>query len=299
MMENTNPQPQTGSKRSLERRLQFIDFRLRWEGRLNRRDLINYFAVSMPQASMDISKYSDLAPDNLTYDLSSRCYLATDAFRPLFSRSSSRRYLTELWATRSHLMDPTTSFIGEGVSFDFAPAPERTIPDETVHVLVTAIRERRKILVTYQSMGSMAPSTRELSPHALGHDGYRWHARAYCHTKGEFRDFVIARMLTVEQAGGSEVSPAEDRLWNHIIKLVIVPNPALSEDKQLVISLDYGMTDGRVELPCRRAFLFYTLKRLGLSTKVLDDNPAEQQICLHNRDEIQAYIDEALRPGGS
>ena len=298
-MENPNPQPQTGSKWSLERRLQFIDFRLRWEGRLNRRDLIDYFAVSMPQASMDISKYTELAPDNLTYDLSSRSYLATDTFKPVFSRSNSRRYLTELWATRSHLMDPRTSFVGEGISVDFAPAPERVIPDETVHILVTAIREKCRILVTYQSMGSTAPSARELSPHALGHDGYRWHARAYCHTKGDFRDFVIARMLTVEQAGTSEVNPAEDHLWNHIITLVIVPNPALSEDKQLVISLDYGMTDGRVELPCRRAFLFYTLKRLGLSTKVKDDDPAEQQICLYNRDEIQAYIDEALRPGGS
>jgi len=51
MIENPNPQPQTGSKWNLERRLQFIDFRLRWEGRLNRRDLIDYFAVSMPQAS--------------------------------------------------------------------------------------------------------------------------------------------------------------------------------------------------------------------------------------------------------
>jgi len=231
--------------------------------------------------------------------LSSRTYLATEAFKPLFNRSNSRRYLTELWATRSNLMDPRTSFLGEGIPVDFAPAPERTIPDETVHLLVTAIREKCKVLVTYQSMGSITPTTRELSPHALGHDGYRWHARAFCHTKGGFRDFVIARMLTIEKSGPSDVNATEDRLWNHIITLVIVPNPALSEDSKLVLALDYGMSDGCVKLPCRQAFLFYTLKRLGLSTKATNDNPAEQQICLHNRDEIQAYIDEAQTPGGS
>ncbi len=296
-MENPNTQL-PGSKWSLDRRLQFIDFRLRWEGRLNRRDLIDYFAISVPLSSMDISKYSELAPGNLVYDQSSRTYVATETFKPLFDRSNSRRYLTELWATRSGLMDPRTSFIGEGVPVHFAPAPERSIPDETVHMLVAAIKEKRKVSVTYQSMGSVTPSTREISPHALGHDGYRWHARAFCHTKGAFRDFVIARMLTIEMSTASEVDTTQDRQWNNIITLVIVPNPALSEDKKLVMELDYGMSEGRVELQCRQAFLFYTLKRLGLSTKAAD-NPAEQQICLHNREEIQAYIDEALSPGGS
>ncbi len=298
-MENPNPQPQTASKWSLERRLQFIDFRLRWEGRLNRRDLIEYFAISVPQASMDIAKYTELAPDNLTYDLSSRSYLATPAFRPMYTRSHSRRYLTELWATRSGLMEPRTSFLGEGIPVSFAPAPERSIPDETVHLLVMAIKEKRKILVKYQSMGSIEPIDRELSPHALGHDGFRWHARAYCHTKGRFRDFVIARMLTIEKGTLSDLDVSLDRLWHNVITLVIVPNPRLSEAKKRVLELDYGMSDGRVELQCRQAFLFYTLKRLGLSTKEGGDSPEAQQICLHNRDEIQTFIDEALSPGDS
>lgn len=298
-MENPNPQPQTGSKWSLERRLQFIDFRLRWEGRLNRRDLIEYFSISVPQASMDISRYTELAPGNLNYDLSSRSYLATPMFKAIYTRSNSRRYLTELWATRNGVIEPSTSFLGEAVPVGFAPAPERTIPDEAVHLLVTAIKEKCKILVTYQSMGSVEPSKRELSPHALGHDGFRWHARAYCHTKNRFRDFVIARMLTIEKSGTSDLDVTQDRLWNNIITMVIVPNPKLSEGRRRVLELDYGMTNGRVELQCRQAFLFYTLKRLGLRTKPDDSPPEEQQICLHNRDEIQSYIDEVLASGDS
>ncbi len=39
----------------LERRLQFIDFRLRWEGRLNRTDLTEHFGLPTPQASLDIA----------------------------------------------------------------------------------------------------------------------------------------------------------------------------------------------------------------------------------------------------
>jgi hypothetical protein len=196
-------------------------------------------------------------------------------------------------------MEPSTSFLGEAVPVGFAPAPERSIPDESVHLLVTAIKEKRKIFVTYQSMGSVEPSKRELSPHALGHDGFRWHARAYCHTKNRFRDFVIARMLTIEKSGESDLDVTQDRLWNNIITMVIVPNPELSEGRKRVLELDYGMTNGRVELQCRQAFLFYTLKRLGLSTKPGDAPPEEQQICLHNQDEIQTYIDEVLASGDS
>ncbi|EQD64572.1 transcriptional regulator, partial [mine drainage metagenome] len=80
----------------LERRLQFIDFRLRWEGRINRTDLTDHFGLSTPQVSLDIAKYIELAPTNLTYDRSSKTYVATQHFRALYQRSSARRYLAEL-----------------------------------------------------------------------------------------------------------------------------------------------------------------------------------------------------------
>jgi hypothetical protein len=66
----------------LERRLQFIDFRLRWEGRLNRNDLAEHFGLSIPQVSLDISRYTELAPGNLTYDRSSKTYVTGADFEP-------------------------------------------------------------------------------------------------------------------------------------------------------------------------------------------------------------------------
>ena len=38
-------------KWGVERRLEFIEFRLFWEGGVNRADLIEMFGVSVPQAS--------------------------------------------------------------------------------------------------------------------------------------------------------------------------------------------------------------------------------------------------------
>ena len=96
----------------LESRLQFIDFRLRWERRINRMDITEHFGMSVPQVSLDIAKYTELAPSNLTYDRSSKTYTAASDFQPLYQRSSAQRYLAELLATKMGVIEPAASFIG-------------------------------------------------------------------------------------------------------------------------------------------------------------------------------------------
>ena len=41
----------------VEQRLEFIEFRLFWEGGVNRSDITACFGVSVPQASKDLSQY--------------------------------------------------------------------------------------------------------------------------------------------------------------------------------------------------------------------------------------------------
>lgn len=270
-----------------ERRLQFIDFRLRWEGRLNRKDLIEHFGVSVPQASLDIAKYLEMAPDNLAYDPSSKSYHSKDSFRPVFTQSSAGRYLAELLATKAGLLERGGSFIGAGVEVDLAPAPGRAIDEETVVAVVRAIKSRRATLVRYQSMSS-SDMERVLTPIALGHDGFRWHVRAYCHRKNEFGDFVLTRISDVRDQGAATVSLEEDSEWNTMVTLTLIPHPELPSDKRAAIAYDYGMVDGEINLPCRQAFLFYTLKHLGLAA---DEGPVKTHIYLKNRTDVQVYLD--------
>jgi hypothetical protein len=274
----------------LDRRLQFIDFRLRWEGRLNRTDLIEHFSISMPQASLDIARYLELAPGNLEYDRRSRTYVAGESFEPLFPRSSARRYLAELHAKTTGLLEQGASFIDHAPVVDIAPSPWRVVSDEVVHALVRAIQDKAAVEVLYQSMTSVDASIRKISPHALGFDGFRWHVRAYCHKRGRFSDFVLARILDLKGAGPSSVDPGTDDFWHAILTLHLVPHPGLSAEKKRVIELDYCMEDGQVALECRQAFLYYTLRRLGLHIETPSD-PAAQQISLRNRTELQPYID--------
>ena len=66
--------------------------------------------------------------------------------------------------------------------------------------------------------------------------------------------------------------------------LQIGPHPDLSDTQKNVVGLDYGMRDGQAEIRVRRAFLYYTLKRLGLDTDPSARRPQDQQIVLLDRD---------------
>lgn len=263
---------------SQERRLEFIDARLCWDGRLNRSDLCESFGISVPQASVDIARYIELAPGNLAYDKRTRSYLAEPRFRPAFSATGVEQFLRGL-VVESELAGPSA------VPFAAVPVPGRRIDLAVLRPLWRAIREGTGLRVTYQSLTHAQPQERTLTPHALAHDGYRWHVRAYCHTRKAFRDFVIARVQKVLAAAEAGRSAADDHDWNTYVTLVLAPHPKLGAAHRRAIELDYGMVKGRVGLKCRKALVFYTLHHLRLDERIAI-SPEAQQVVLKNAAQI-------------
>lgn len=277
-----------------ERRLEFVDFRLQWDGRLNRADLIEHFGISVPQASADIAKYMEIAPKNLVYDRSERVYVATANFRPAFTASSVERFLSELLARETGYLPTKASYIGWSPPIAIAGTPARTVSPQVLVAFVRAIRAKQTVQALYQSMSRSEPVWREVSPHAIGHDGFRWHARAFCETRRTFRDFVFARVLEVKPGRDSAIDPAADVAWTSTTPLVITPNPGLSTSKRKVVELDYGMEGGRITLECRQAMLYYSLQRLGLSRDG-QLRPEAQQIALENAEEVRKILEGLAR----
>lgn len=65
-------------------RLQFVECMLANYGTINRGVLVDYFALSVPQASADIGLYLELAPGNTEYDASARTYRRSATFKRLW-----------------------------------------------------------------------------------------------------------------------------------------------------------------------------------------------------------------------
>jgi hypothetical protein len=268
-----------------QRRLEFIDFRLRWEGRINRSALINFFGISTPQASLDLAKYIELAPENLHYDRTSRMYLAKSNFARIFPTSQPDLYLDRILANARSEPD-SLGFLGWHPPTAAVPTPGRRVDENVLARIVGAIQARHDIFVHYQSITSSSETGRWLSPHALAHDGFRWHVRAFCHLRNEFRDFLIARTLKVEDARVGSIDPDLDTAWHNIVQLRIAPHPGLTSAARQIVEDDYGMVQGEAKLDCRQALLFYLLRQLNLVPRAETSVPEAQQIILINQDDV-------------
>ena len=265
---------------SVERRLEFIEFRLFWEGHVNRGDLMDAFGVSVNQASTDLNRYIGMAPDNMVYDKSARTYIRGTEFDPLFLNPDASRYLSQLRSVADGILDRAESWIGQFPSYDAAPTPVRGVNAKTLRSVVAAIRRSEAIEVKYQSLSRPEPRWRWIAPHAVGFDGYRWNTRAFCLTDQTFKEFLLSRIIETRGTKPSEVRPDADAEWNEQVTLEIGPHPELSDTQQKVIAHDYGMRDGKAKIPVRKALLYYALKRLGLDSDPAKRRPKEQQIVL-------------------
>lgn len=264
-----------------DRRLEFIDFRLLWEGRVNRSDLTSFFRISVPQASLDLAKYSDLAPDNLVYDRTLKSYVASKDFQPVFANKDGGQYLSELQWKELGSGRESESFIGWAPPVANLPFPTRKINPDVLIALIRAIQKKQAVVVDYRSMENFEePTTRILFPTSFANDGFRWHLRAYCFNSLKFKDFVLGRINIVVNEIAPPLSIPEDKEWNTFVDVVIGPNPNYPEKKKMVIEHDYQMHNGEARLRTRLAQLYYLKHRLNLNRKEqlpIDEN---QQIVL-------------------
>jgi hypothetical protein len=272
----------------VEQRLEFVEFRLFWEGHVNRSDVMEQFGLSVNQASADLNRYIGLAPDNMIYDKSARTYVCGPRFKPVFGKLDAGRYLAQLRSLADGILDRRDSWIADMPAYDASPTPARGVDPETLRRVVGAIRRAEAIEVKYQSLSRPEPTWRWIAPHAIGFDGFRWHVRAFCLTDERFKDFLLSRIIEIRGSRESTVSADDDRDWHAEVTLEIGPHPALSETQAKVIALDYGMRAGKAKIKVRRALLYYALRRLGLDTDPGARKPQDQQIVLLNREAIDA-----------
>lgn len=278
----------------IERRLEFIEFRLFWEGGVNRADIVNEFGVSVPQASKDLALYQQRAPDNIRYDRSRKRYFSRDSFQPEYINPDADGYLE--WKTSNAISG--NSFTGRkemALCSDKLPTPQRSINVGVLRALLECMREKQSIEILYQSMNSTRPEPewRRISPHAFGNDGLRWHTRAFCHIDRKFKDFILSRCLDTRSFDQTDVDAADDKYWMEYFSVILRPNPGLSVSQQDVIAQDFSMEKGEAVVPVRRAMLYYFSKRLRLDLADNIDDPREAPVVVKNRIAFDAALSEA------
>jgi predicted DNA-binding transcriptional regulator YafY len=284
--------------RGAEQRLEFIEFRLFWDGGVNRRDLIERFGVSVPQASNDLTAYRQRAPENVAYDLSGKRYVPTPEFRPRFLKPNPDRYLAQLKALSDGILELDDTWLAEIPETGVLPIPSRRSDASVLRAVLAAIRSKRALHINYQSSSPENPDPlwRWISPHAFGFDGFRWHVRAFCHRDHRFKDFLLGRCLAVSEPGPQAASGEDDWHWRTFFDVVLQPNPELTVEQRQAIALDYNMTDDILVVPVRFALLYYFNKRLRFDVSERYDKPRERPVTIKNKAEFEAALKKADTP---
>jgi len=270
-----------------DRRVEFIEFRLLWEGRINRSELADFFGVSIQQASLDFAKYMLVAEDNMEYDRSEKVYRATTQFEPRFMAPDTQTFLNQLANLTTGTLSPSLSFIGSRPPCDVVTLPTRRVRTDVLLSVLWAIRDHTEIEVTYQSMRRPSATRRWIVPHSLAFDGARWHVRAWCHEGSMFRDFVLTRIQEIHTHRVSEVDATRDSEWNTYAVVEIEPRPNLTVGQRDSVITDFGMQNGKLCKTIRRALVQYFVRHLQID----EPGNAGQPIVWANREEFKDLVD--------
>lgn len=247
-------------KHEIHLRLRAIELIALWEGRLITTQLTDWFGVSRQQASADINRYiTEINPGSLIHSPSVKGYVPADNFSPALTIGLSAEYLALL---EDHVGRPAVEVLDKHPSVAIVQHPDRATRPNTVREVVKACRNGSSLRIHYASMRHPVPHERLISPHTLVHTGFRWHARAWCHRRQDFRDFLLSRIDgTPEPCEEQAPSAALDHDWQEYVSLNLVPNERLSGAQKALVERDFCLTGGRLQITVRKALAQYTLQR--------------------------------------
>lgn len=295
---STNPNKLQEIGNAQRRRLERIDLLLAWDASFGRSDLTDFFGISDQQASADIAKYKEIAPLNCQYDTQVRKYRVTENYQYALVRPSADRFLDQLQGLKSQMLEPSQTWFREIPNYDIIPSFRPDVLNETLRGLLKAIRENSAIKIKYQSLTGPEPTVRWIAPHAIAFSGRRWHVRAWCFKRDEFRDFVLTRVLSVlefddldlTKLRGSTIQ-GEDLDWNTTIEVKIVPCSALPDSQRKVIAKDYGMDIRGRRIGVRKCLIVYFVDWHRLDPNRYGNIPEnERMIEIDNWDEVSRHM---------
>lgn len=256
-------------------RLAFIERVAWWRGVVNRGDLRGVFGISAAQASADLQGYQEQNPTALAYNVRSKRYEARPEMVCVMHSPRLEEAVGMFLGTPVPL--PQVGARADGRVATFAP-PVRQAGEVVERKVFLALDQGKRLQVTYWSVNSGGAKRREIAPHGLGHDGYRWHVRAWCFENWEFRDFVLSRIENAEWPGEPFTPPARDEAWERVVTVVLRANSELGEPQRRTIERDYGMKAGKLEVTMREAMRDYCLAHLRVAME--DERPRHLELAV-------------------
>lgn len=262
-------------------RLRLMRGILAWEGSIGNTRVREMFGVGLIQASRMLREFRDnmanavetatrtrlvvaCRPKDLKVDVSLEEYLAVAK-----NSEANRAVLVD------HRIDMTR------------------IPPHIFAMLRQAALTCAGVQIVYASMASPIPSPRTIFPHTLIQVGRRWHVRAWCEKREEFRDFNLGRIRDAKPiASKAPRAKADDADWNRTLQLHFIPHRELSPDQQMMIREEFFRGTSGHRLTVRTCMAKYVIQDLRAAITPKTQLPPEFQLEVANADDLSGHLFE-------
>lgn len=261
---------------SHKRRFKMLDTLLKWEGELSNARVRDVFDIQTVRASRLLAAYRDAYPDRVRWDMTQKRYMRVPT-RERYGDSADD-YLDLLFEKENALgwierLDTRIS----------------TVKADVMIALRRAIATAAAITINYASMAHPEGSVRTIFPRVIVQAGRRWHVRAWCSDKQEYRDFVLGRIRRIEALQPAEAPSVPDKAWDTIVDIRLRPHRLLTEAQARVVrdELFEGAVARRVRT--RACLVAYVIQdvRASVSEKEM---PPEFQIEVANLNAVRKYL---------
>ncbi len=262
---------------------------LTWEGRLSNSRLRNLFGLSSIRASEWLRDFREQNPHWLVWEPKTKCHIATSAFFREASQGqadSLTQYVVLVGLPVAKQDEETQHLLWAAYPDLYTPKPK------FFSTLLLAIQLRKQVAIEYRSLTTPRPHQRTISPHSLVRAGRRWHARAFCHLKGGFRDFNLGRISAVTLQDCTETIPTstEDLAWNTFVRVRIGAHPLLTAEQAKVIRFEHFAETASKTQSCRAALVSYFIQDIKAAIDTSTQVPPDFQLAVENIEEVKEWL---------
>jgi hypothetical protein len=267
------------SQEDASQRLRDMDILVRWEGELSNARIREVFGVQAVQSSRLLSTYMAERGAALTRATPRAPVKPSARFDEDVPPTSADDYLRLLSGASQGL--PGSDIVIEARSSLLSENPRLFAS------VLNASRNSTGLLITYGSMRHPGGIERAMFPHSLIRAPRRWHLRAWCDLRKEFRDFALGRILSyVALDVPAPKVRRHDLDWNKFVTLKIVAHPEFGDEHQRLLRREYFAGKASISVRVRKALASYVVQDLRLATDLKRDRPPHFQLYLENAESL-------------
>lgn len=263
---------------------------LTWEGRLSNARLRGLFDLSSIRASEWLRDFRERHPLWIDWDAKTKSHIATTGF----FKERAKNHIAENLSRYVVVVGlPVAATNMEDQQILWAAYPDLYAPDPKIFsTLLLAAQLNQPVDIEYRSLTTPKPHHRTISPCSLVRAGRRWHTRAYCHLKKEFRDFNLGRISSVKLQPFDDDVPhnAIDLAWNTFVKVRIGAHPLLTPAQADVIRFEHFNNTSSMTQSCRAALVSYFIQDIKAAMNPTLQMPPDFQLAVENIEEVKKWL---------